>query len=173
MIGQRKAIPLSDFVHINPATQMEHGQEYPFVEMADIVPGRRYVTARRVRQLCGGARFEVGDILFARITPCLENGKIAQFVSDNGPKGFGSTEFIVFRARPGLSDAAYIYYLSLTDRVRKPAEKSMAGASGRQRADIEVIRQIPGPRYASFPTAKNCWGLGGLRQAYRKQHAEN
>lgn len=162
MIRPRKTIPFSDFVQVNPVVRMEHGQEYPFVEMADIVPGHRFVTARRVRELCGGARFEVGDILFARITPCLENGKIGQFAAHDVTKGFGSTEFIVFRARPGVSDSAYVYYLSLTDQIRKPAEKSMAGASGRQRADIEVIRQIQVPA-TPLPLQRT---IAGLLEAY-------
>ena len=83
-----------------------------------------------------------GDTLFARITPCLENGKIAQFISSPGQAGFGSTEYWVFRAKDGISDPAFVFYLATTDTIRQPAEKSMAGASGRQRADIAAVEEL-------------------------------
>jgi type I restriction enzyme S subunit len=95
----------------------------------------------------GGAKFLPGDTLFARITPCLENGKIAQYKCSENTPAFGSTEFFVFRARTGVSDPSYVYYLSLSDLVRGPAEKSMSGASGRQRASLQSIVdiQLPAP----------------------------
>jgi type I restriction enzyme, S subunit len=132
----------SEFVEINPAVQLPKDQELPYVEMADVTPGRRYVTAKQMRRPRGGARFRDGDTLFARITPCLENGKIAQYVSKGNTLAFGSTEFFVFRAKSGVSDRDYVCYLAMTDLVRKPAEKSMAGASGRQRADIRAIENL-------------------------------
>ncbi len=137
---------LADFVEINPRVTLKPGQEYSFVDMASVTPGRRYVSAeaRKVYQ-GGGSKFQVDDVLFARITPCLENGKIAQYVSKTGEVGFGSTEFFVLRHRQGVSDSAYVYYLAYTDIVRKPAEKSMSGASGRQRADLEVFKSVEVP----------------------------
>jgi type I restriction enzyme S subunit len=131
------------FVEINPKVNIDKGVEYPFVEMADVIPTRRYVQANNSREFGGGgSKFRAGDTLFARITPCLENGKIAQFVDKEYQFGFGSTEFIVFRARAGISDPSFVYYLARTNTIRGPAEKSMSGASGRQRADAEVIRRI-------------------------------
>jgi type I restriction enzyme S subunit len=132
-----------EFVEINPKVNIDKGEEYPFVEMEAVVPTRRYVQAKKSREFGGGgSKFRVGDTLFARITPCLENGKIAQFVDEENQLGFGSTEFIVFRAKPGISDPSFVYYLAKTKTIRGPAEKSMSGASGRQRADAEVIRKI-------------------------------
>ncbi len=138
----------SHLVEINPLVPIKNGHEYPFVAMEDITPGRRYITGKRLRKFAGGgARFQAGDVLFARITPCLENGKIAQFLASRRQLGFGSTEFFVFRHKEGVSDAGYVFYLVLTDIVRKPAEKSMKGASGRQRADLASIRdlEVPAP----------------------------
>ena len=132
----------SEFIETNPKIEMEKGEEYEFVEMADIIPGNKYVYSKRKRKLRGGSRFQSGDVLFARITPCLENGKIAQFKSSSNKPAFGSTEFFVFRKKEGISDQNYVYYLSLTDTIRKPAEKSMVGASGRQRANLETVRKI-------------------------------
>ena len=107
--------------------------------MEDISPGRRYVRSVRTRELTGGARFAPGDTLLARITPCLENGKTAQFDPMNDRPGLGSTEFIVLRARPGLTDPAFVFYLATTKWVREPAIASMVGASGRQRARLEAV----------------------------------
>lgn len=144
--------PFSHFAEANPTIRLEKGAEYPFVDMESVVPGRRYVSAAQARlfQGGGGAKFRSNDILFARITPCLENGKIAQFKAPAGCVGFGSTEFFVFRAISGISDPAYLFYLCLADTLRKPAEKSMAGASGRQRADLSAITsvEIPTPSLA-------------------------
>jgi type I restriction enzyme S subunit len=137
-----------DFVEVNPKVRLTKGEEYPFVEMAIVTPGRRYVSTKTKRTYKGGgARFQTGDILFARITPCLEHGKIAQYSGKDGEAGFGSTEFFVFRHRDGISDPGYVVYLARTDIVRKPAEKSMSGASGRQRADLNTVKdlQVPAP----------------------------
>lgn len=65
----------------------------------------------------GGSRFAVGDTLMARITPCLENGKIARFCAEQGAVAHGSTEFIVIRGREGVSDTAYAYYLTKSEEV--------------------------------------------------------
>lgn len=141
-------LPFSELVETNPRVKIEKAKEYPFVEMGVIEPGRRYVRSDQSRIFQnGGAKFLSGDTLFARITPCLENGKIAQYQAPSGQAGFGSTEFFVFRARQGLSDPGFVYYLANSDLIRKPAEKSMSGASGRQRADLKSIvdLEVPAP----------------------------
>ena len=143
-----KTLPLSEFVEINPKVKLKKGVEYPFVEMGFVVPGNRYVSSDNKRSYKGGgAKFRTGDTLFARITPCLENGKIVQFSGANNEVGFGSTEFFVFRHKEGISDAGYVFYLASSSIIRKPAEKSMSGASGRQRADLASIKDmdIPAP----------------------------
>ena len=141
-------LPFSELIEINPHVKIKKSKEYPFVEMAIVEPGRRYVRTDQSRIFQGGgAKFLSGDTLFARITPCLENGKIAQYQAIVGQAGFGSTEFFVLRARPGVSDSGFIYYLAKSDLIRKPAEKSMSGASGRQRADLKSIvdLEVPSP----------------------------
>lgn len=138
--------PLCELAEINPKIVLAKGIEYPFVAMEDLTPGVRFVRAQKRRLLTGGARFRGGDTLFARITPCLENGKISQY-DPKSQFGFGSTEFIVIRARCGVADPVYIHYLATTDFVRKPAIGSMSGASGRQRADAKIVSQtlVPAP----------------------------
>lgn len=138
-----KKMPFNELVEINPKITLSKGEEYHFVEMGTVLPEYRYVSSdvKRIYK-GGGAKFQAGDTLFARITPCLENGKISQFRGENGLVGFGSTEFFVFRNKKDISDPGFIYYLSLSDIVRKTAEKSMSGASGRQRASINSIKQL-------------------------------
>ncbi|KAF5432466.1 type I restriction enzyme, S subunit [Candidatus Methanophagaceae archaeon] len=139
--GWRK-VRFSDFVITNPKISLEKGKEYPFTEMEELSPGNRYVSSMRKRMSKGGgSKFMMGDVLFARITPSLGNGKIVQ-VKDTAIKGFGSTEFFVFRHRDGFSDSSFIYYLSVSDINRKTAEKSMFGVSGRQRADLKVVQDL-------------------------------
>src|SRR5579883_971582 len=128
---------LSDFVEFNPKVKLSHDLDYPYVEMDEIIPGRRYVRGRLLRPFAGGGtKFQRDDVLFARITPCLENGKIAQFRNPNFQQGFGSTEFFIFRAKENISDPGYVFYLFSDAEIRQIAEKSMVGASGRQRANI-------------------------------------
>ncbi|MBE0430007.1 MAG: restriction endonuclease subunit S [Thermoleophilia bacterium] len=134
-----------DLVEINPKVKLTKGKSYPFIKMENVTPGRRYPQIVKRNFIGGGAKFQSGDTLFARITPCLENGKITQFISNEEAVGFGSTEFFVFRNKEGISDPSFIYYLASSDLIRKPAEKSMSGASGRQRADLASIRNAEVP----------------------------
>lgn len=132
----------SEFVDINPRVSIEKGTEYPCVMMDEVQPGEKFVSGIISKPFKSGAKFKKDDTLFARITPCLENGKIAKYTGHYRLCGFGSTEFFVFRAKDGISDSDYVYYLALSDIIRKPAEASMFGASGRQRADLSVIENI-------------------------------
>ena len=158
-----QSIRFSDLVEINPKVELIRGEEYPFIDMAIVEPGRRYVRAIELRKYSGGgSKFSYGDVLFARITPCLENGKIVQFRDNDKRCGFGSTEFFIFRAKNQISDSAFIYYLVLTDSIRKPAEKSMSGASGRQRADLTSIIDIEVPRFSLHSQQK----IAGILSAY-------
>ena len=79
------------------------------------------------------------DTLFARITPCLENGKtgLVRYLPGNG-LGFGSTEFIIMRGRK--AGPAFTYLLARYEAFRQHAQRSMSGASGRQRARTESLR---------------------------------
>ena len=133
---------LSDYIDINPATKLEKGKCYPFVEMKNIVVGIKRPRTENVLIFAGQScsKFKPNDTLMARITPCLENGKVAKY--SNGNAGFGSTEFIVFRGKSGLANDDYVYYLAKSQYIRDMAINSMTGASGRQRADAKFIGKI-------------------------------
>jgi len=77
-MGEWKEYNFSDFVTINPLVKLNKGERYSFVEMKDLSDGQRHCSPSVERDLSGGSRFNDGDTLFARITPCLENGKICQ-----------------------------------------------------------------------------------------------
>lgn len=127
---------LRDLVEVNPAVKLIKGEIYPFVSMDVIQPFYKPVEAKEEREFkSGGAKFENGDTLFARITPCLENGKIAQVKNLKNGKGFGSTEFIVLRGKEGITDTDFVYYLVTNKSFRENAERLMVGTSGRQRVD--------------------------------------
>ena len=109
MGGEWIRMPFSKAVLINPSLPLEQGKPYPFVDMQAVAPSSRSVRANQEREFRGGgSRFAAGDTLMARITPCLENGKVARFVADDkNALGHGSTEFIVIRGRPGVSDTDF------------------------------------------------------------------
>ena len=106
-----------------------------------IKPRTREIIKYELDKFKGGSKFRNGDTLFARITPCLENGKIAQvsFLDDN-EVGFGSTEFIVLREKENITLNDYIYYLFINDKIKNIAIKSMTGTSGRQRVQEDVLK---------------------------------
>lgn len=136
-------MPFSSAVHVNPPTPLVRGREYPFVAMAALNPGLRcaYSPERRAFD-GGGSRFMPGDTLMARITPCLENGKIARYCGYGNEPAHGSTEFIVVRGRAGVSDAAFAYYLTNWEGVTGYAISQMTGTSGRQRVPTYALDHL-------------------------------
>ncbi|HIF8087451.1 TPA: restriction endonuclease subunit S, partial [Escherichia coli] len=126
---------LSDLVIFNPKRPLKKGESAAFVEMAALPENGRDIN--RVDEKIftgGGSKFANKDTLFARITPCLENGKtsLVSGLSD-GEVAFGSTEFIVLAAKEPEYDSDYIYYLSRLGEFRSFARSRMEGTSGRQR----------------------------------------
>lgn len=130
-----------DVVQFPPKISLEKGRSYSFIPMEQINSGYKYVSANqeKIWNGSGGAKFENGDTLFARITPCLQNGKISQAKDLKNVTGFGSTEYFIFRGLNNISNSDFIYYLSQTYEFRSYAIGSMVGASGRQRADATFV----------------------------------
>ncbi|MCI7650247.1 MAG: restriction endonuclease subunit S [Oscillospiraceae bacterium] len=134
---------LEDIIDVNPPVKLKKGESYPFIDIDKVSPTRRSVTNEEVKVYDGqsSSKFCDGDTVFSRITPCLENRKIAKVAID-GDAAFGSTEFYVFRAKKKKADARFTYYLTSSDAVVLPAINSMTGASGRQRADKRFIQRL-------------------------------
>jgi type I restriction enzyme S subunit len=120
-------------VDINPRVVVARDGEHQFVPMGSLANGSMLITDIEARLGNSGAKFQNGDTLFARITPCLENGKtgFVQFLPDRQSVACGSTEFIVLRSRTLTPE--FVYLLARSDKFRGNAIKSMSGASGRQR----------------------------------------
>lgn len=134
---------LENIIEVNPTVKLKKGEIYPFIDIDKVSPTRRSVTNEEVKTYEGqsSSKFCNGDTVFSRITPCLENRKIAKVFID-GDAAFGSTEFYVFRAKKKKADERFTYYLTSSDAVVLPAINSMTGASGRQRADKRFIQRL-------------------------------
>jgi len=132
-------LSLADAFLINPPVRISKGTITPFVAMENVEPFRRDVRASEVRPYSGGAKFMSGDIVMARITPSLENGKTSRYVSHDGMPAAGSTEFIVIRGRDRVSDTSFAYYVFTSTEIREFAISQMNGSSGRQRVQTDSL----------------------------------
>jgi type I restriction enzyme S subunit len=132
--------PLSELAVVNPRYPMKKGREYPFVEMASVGENFAGILQFETRSLEGSglSRFKAGDTLFAKITPCPENGKVAFVAGLPDVLGLGSTEFIVLSPRPDAVPR-FVYHLACSHAVRGRAAARMEGSTGRQRVPEEVF----------------------------------
>ena len=143
MASEWTKIRAADFIEFNPRLNIKKGAMATKVAMDKLQPFTKQIVATEQAAFSGGAKFCNGDTIMARITPCLENGKTA-FVDilADGEVAFGSTEFIVMRARQGVSDPQFVYYLVTSPEFRSVAIKSMVGSSGRQRVQQGVLEEM-------------------------------
>ncbi len=131
---------IGDVIEINPKIKLSKRKSYPFVEMKNLEPSIRLVYPAVNKVFKGsGSKFETGDTLLARITPCLENGKTSQYKGISSSPAWGSTEFIVLREKNGISNNDFIYYFSRLPKFREYAIHHMVGTSGRQRVPNDAI----------------------------------
>lgn len=138
-----KECKLKDIVEINPTESLKKGTVAKKIGMDVLQPYCRAIPSFSFEPYTGGTKFKNGDTIMARITPCLENGKTAMVnILDDNEIGFGSTEYIVFRAKNNITDPYFIYYLVTSDCIRNPAIKSMVGSSRRQRVQTDVVANL-------------------------------
>ncbi len=138
-----KKYRLDDFIEFNPTISLKKGTVARKITMDQLIPHSRDIYSWVYEAYSGGAKFQNGDTIMARITPCLENGKHAYIsLLDEGETAYGSTEYIVMRGKPGISDNRFVYYLSHYPDFKNAAIKSMVGSSGRQRAQVDVLRNL-------------------------------
>ncbi len=141
-MSEWKEYNFSEFVEINPTVNLPAKEQVSFVEMKDLIDGKRYCYPSSTRSNGSGSKFRDYDTLFARITPCLENGKICQVKGLKNGSGLGSTEFLVFRGKKDISDTNFVFYLSRWNEVRSHAEINLDGTSGRQRVPKECFNEL-------------------------------
>lgn len=129
-----------DCITLNPTVNLEKGKIYPFIEMADVSTEDRLPNQIKKKIYTSGCKFEKNDTVIARIEPCIQNGK--KFFCQNINKGFGSTEYLVFRPKNDTIEARYLYYLMQTNYVRQSMINSMIGATGRQRVNNDIFNTL-------------------------------
>ena len=131
--------PVSSAFDINPKRLLKKGVEAKYLDMKNVPTSGHRPDQVAIREFKSGTKFENGDTLLARITPCLENGKTA-FVDflDKGEIAGGSTEFIVIRPKDPLPDELG-YLLARDELFRAHAIQNMVGTSGRQRVLVDCF----------------------------------
>lgn len=142
-----ESVELRHFVEFNPKHSISKGEEVSYVEMADVQESSMSLKNIVMREYTSGTKFKNYDTLLARITPCLENGKTA-FVTEleKGEVAYGSTEFIVMRARKNVSPY-WVYCLARDENFRSHAISSMIGSSGRQRVHSDYLEEYNFPEF--------------------------
>ena len=132
-----------EFIDFNPRLSIKKGEIATKISMDKLQPFTKQIPETGKASFTGGAKFCNGDTIMARITPCLENGKTAfvDILADE-EVAFGSTEFIVMRAKKGISDPQFVYYLAISPDFRQIAIQSMVGSSGRQRVQQDVLNNV-------------------------------
>jgi restriction endonuclease S subunit len=148
-----RIVPLSDAVVVNPKidrSQLADDTEVSFVPMASVGAADGSIDASTVRPYAevkkGYTHFREHDVLFAKVTPCMENGKMAVARKLKNDMGFGSTEFHVLRPREGV-DPHYVYHFVSSQTFRKEAARHMTGAVGLRRVPSAFLEsaEIPLP----------------------------
>jgi type I restriction enzyme S subunit len=135
-----------EIAFVNPPTNIPSTfnlkTQVTFLKMEDVSNGGSIINNRSFPienlQKKGFTLFQENDVLFAKITPCMENGKGALAPNLFNGIGYGSTEFHVFRPR-NLKSISYIYFLSVSSKFRLLAESQMTGSAGQQRVSTKYL----------------------------------
>lgn len=139
---------LSAIAEINPSVCIPQGitgsEDVSFIPMSDVSESGDWITQQRrsLRSVATGfTSFKDGDVLVAKITPCLENGKGAHAIGLCNGIGFGSTEFHVLRAKPGIHPR-FVFHVTQSRRFRQAAERQMVGSAGQQRVQRQFFDEF-------------------------------
>ncbi len=140
---------LGEVCEVNPKTNLDLSKEkVKYVEMAAIdedLKEIQYFLDRPTDKVSSGAsKFRNGDVIFARITPCTENGKVA-FVEDCHEACAGSTELHILRAKQKEVLSHFLFYCLIKPRIKNMAVANMTGSTGRQRVPAEFFRYLKIP----------------------------
>ena len=130
---------LNEVAYINPPRTLKKGQNALYLDMKNMPTSGPFPSNWDFKEYTGGMKFQNQDTLMARITPCLENGKVAYInFLHKDEVAFGSTEYIVMTAKDGFIPEL-LYFLCRDDAFKGYATKNMNGSSGRQRVSGETI----------------------------------
>jgi type I restriction enzyme S subunit len=143
-------VPFEEAVELNPQYEKPNDGPFGYLPMDAVDENKQIIKywTEREKKNCTNTWFKNGDTVYAKITPCTENGKIA-FVDDLDTEvGSGSTEFLVFHPRDGVTDERFVYYLSNLPEFRSVTISLMEGSTGRQRVPNDVFKggiEVPLP----------------------------
>lgn len=143
-------VKLKTTADINPLTSFAHFEVddeisfLPMEKISDIFGEAEAGISKRACESKGYTRFQENDLLWSKITPCMENGKSAVVKNLVKGYGFGSTEFHVFRARENLN-IVYLHSLLRLKCLRDYAKLFFTGSAGHQRVDAEFFRTLEIP----------------------------
>ena len=135
---------LTDVITFNPKVSLDKNRIKQFVPMSALSTNSMVLNSSEYTTTLSnsGSKFQNGDTLLARITPCLENGKTAfVFGIDSDEGAVGSTEYIVMRSKE--LNPYMVYILARTDDFRQYAVNSMSGSDGRQRVQVDKLMAYP------------------------------
>ena len=149
-------VSLPDFVEINPTTSFKHlsnNMEITFTPMECVSDKDGEIKEYRLGKISDGkgyTKFAENDLIWAKITPCMENGKSAIAKNLSNGFGYGSTEFHVFRTKSAEIKIEYLHCLFRTEYLKGIAKKNFAGSAGQQRVPTSFFTslQIPLPPLA-------------------------
>lgn len=129
---------ISEICELNPKKpkEIDDNTECSFVPMSAVSEdGELNLTQIKLYEDVkkGFTYFAEEDVLFAKITPCMENGKGTIAKGLKNKLGFGSTEFHVLRPLNDISNARWLFQITKFKKFRENAEKSMTGSAGQKR----------------------------------------
>jgi type I restriction enzyme S subunit len=144
-------LPIKAIASLNPSKSqislLSKDTEFSFLPM-EAISELGHLDLSRVRPISevesGYSFFADGDVAFAKVTPCFENGKGAVFSGLTNGYGFGTTELTVLRPK-NASDRTFLWFLTISSVFRKVAVREMTGAGG--------LKRVPDSFVAGFKIA--------------------
>ena len=170
--GSREST-LGEIIAFSPKVKKPAGEEYQFIDMSSLPTMGPVPETVSLKSSWSGAKFENGDTLFARITPCLENGKTAIAMGLGDEPACGSTEFIVMRANTP-EQVILPYGIARCDKFRQEAMSHMIGSTGRQRVKWQDLANIPvsAPSKSDMQKIEKSADIFGYFEALRKENLQ-
>lgn len=170
--GSREST-LGEIITFSPKVKKPAGEEYQFIDMSSLPTMGPVPETISSKNSWSGAKFENGDTLFARITPCLENGKTAIAMGLGDEPACGSTEFIVMRANTP-EQVILPYGIARCDKFRQEAMSHRIGSTGRQRVKWQDLANIPVsvPSESDMQKIEKSTDIFGYFEALRKENLQ-
>ena len=145
--AKSRRVLLEDVADINPrqSPSLKNSDIVSFVPMSALSAESASVEEEQDRPYSevskGYTSFASGDVLFAKITPCFENGKIAQAILRNRI-GVGSTEFHVIRPNDGQAEGRFLHHFLRQPKIRSAGERRMTGSGGQRRVPTNFLAKL-------------------------------